>query len=160
MIEEEIASEEPNSAETGILLEGTKQKSGAWIVWQRILFFARPFQIEKKPLELNQLLKEVAELIARECEASQILLESRLAPSSIMLKGDRDLLKQAILNLIVNAQDVLRLKKTGERVITMCSGVEGREAFLKIADNGKGIGPEEAKNLFKLFYSTKRGGTG
>ncbi len=161
MIEEEISSEEPNSAETGLLLEGTKQEIRRLDrLATNFLFFARPFEMEKKPLELNQLLREVAELVARECEASQILLESRLAPSSIPLKGDHDLLKQAILNLIVNAQDVLRFKKRGERVITMSSGVESREAFLKIADNGKGIGPEEAKNLFQLFYSTKRGGTG
>jgi signal transduction histidine kinase len=161
MIEEEITSEEPNSAETGLLLEGTKQEIRRLDrLATNFLFFAKPFEIEKKPLELNQLLKEIAELVARECEASQIFLESRLAASSVTLKGDHDLLKQAILNLIVNAQDVLRLKKKGERVITMSSGVENRKAFLKIADNGKGIGPEEAKNLFKLFYSTKRGGTG
>ena len=161
MIEEEITSEEPNTAETGLLLEGTKQEIRRLDrLATNFLFFARPFEIEKKSLELNRLLKEVAELVARECEASQILLEFRLAPASITLKGDHDLLKQAILNLIVNAQDVLRLKKEGKRVITMSSGVESKEAFLKIADNGKGIGPEEAKNLFKLFYSTKRGGTG
>lgn len=161
MIEEEISSKEPNSAETGILLEGTKQEIRRLDrLATNFLFFARPFVIEKKSLELNQLLKEVAELVARECEASQIHRELRLDPSSITLKGDHDLLKQAILNLIVNAQDVLRLKKKGERVITMSSGVENRKAFLKIADNGKGIGPEEAENLFQLFYSTKRGGTG
>jgi signal transduction histidine kinase len=161
MIEEEIKSEEPNSSETGLLLEGAKQEIRRLDrLATNFLFFAKPFKIEKHSLDLNELLKEVAELVARECEASQILLQILPAAFSIALKGDRDLLKQAILNLVVNAQDVLRLKKKGERVITMSSDVQNGEAFLRIADNGKGIGPDEAKNLFKLFYSTKRGGTG
>jgi len=161
MIEEEMNSDEPNSAETGLLLEGAKQEIRRLDrLATNFLFFARPFEIEKQSLDLNQIVNEVAELVARECEASQILLQIRTAASSITLKGDQDLLKQAILNLLVNAQDVLRLKKEGERVITMRCGMQNAEAFLRIADNGKGIGPEEAKNLFKLFYSTKRGGTG
>ena len=161
MIEEEIKSEEPSSAETGLLLEGAKQEIRRLDrLATNFLFYARPLEIEKQSLDLNQLLKEVVALVARECEASQIRLQTQAEVASITLKGDRDLLKQALLNLVVNAQDVLRLKKKGERVITISSGVENGEVFLKVADNGQGIGPEEAKNLFKLFYSTKRGGTG
>ena len=161
MIEEEIKSEDLDSGDTGLLLEATKQEIRRLDrLATNFLFYARPLEIEKQSLDLNKVLKDVTELVGRECEASHIRLLVQTDKDLMPLKGDQDLLKQAVLNLVVNAREVLRLKKEGERKIMLISGVQGGEAFVKVADNGKGIGSEEAKNLFKLFYSTKRGGTG
>jgi len=73
---------------------------------------------------------------------------------------DRDLTKQAILNLIVNAQDAVKSNPAGDRRISVAASKENGELRIRVKDNGPGISPEEAKNLFKLFHSNKRGGTG
>ena len=75
-------------------------------------------------------------------------------------RGDPDLLKQAILNLVVNAQDSVTSKPNGERTIQLAAGKEAERAFVRVVDTGTGVSTEDTQGLFKLFYSGKRGGTG
>ncbi|MCY2949571.1 MAG: ATP-binding protein [Planctomycetota bacterium] len=69
---------------------------------------------------------------------------------------DPDLMKQALLNLLLNAQQAML--KGGE--LSLIAGVEAGFLVLHVIDTGPGISPEMIENLFKPFFSTKPGGSG
>jgi signal transduction histidine kinase len=72
------------------------------------------------------------------------------------MRGDPDLLKQAILNLVTNAIEVM---KTGGR-LRIGVGASGNLVALEIADNGPGIPPEVRPKVFQLYFTTKERGSG
>ena len=96
----------------------------------------------------------------RECEAATVRLVREDQSDAVKVSGDPDLLKQAILNLVVNAQDSVAAKPNGARLIRMATGKDTNQVFIRVADTGDGVSAEDAQGLFKLFYSGKRGGTG
>lgn len=69
---------------------------------------------------------------------------------------DADLFKQALLNLLLNAQQAM--PDGGE--ITVQAGAEGDGVTLSVIDAGKGMTPEVAAKVFRPFFSTRPGGTG
>ncbi len=159
MIEEEV---DPDAnSELATLLRGTKQEMGRLArLATNFLTYAKPVSLEKERFSVSEILDQIARLVSRECQQSgvRLVLENPSQPVEVI--ADRDLLKQAILNLLVNAQDAVREKDTGERVIRLGTARDGDEVRIWVRDSGPGISPEDARSLFKLFYSTKRGGTG
>jgi len=72
------------------------------------------------------------------------------------MRGDPDLLKQAVLNLVTNAMEAM---KTGGK-LTMRVATSGNQVSLQIADNGPGIPPEVRPKVFQLYFTTKARGSG
>ena len=70
--------------------------------------------------------------------------------------ADANLLRSAILNLLVNAQQAM--PRGGEIFLT--TRMNGTGALLEIRDTGEGIAPENLDKIFNLYFSTKPGGTG
>ena len=70
--------------------------------------------------------------------------------------ADRDMLRRATLNLILNALDAM--PDGGELAVTGAAGPRGVE--LEIADSGPGIDDGDSPRLFEPFFTTKSGGTG
>ncbi|HLF94963.1 MAG TPA: ATP-binding protein, partial [Planctomycetota bacterium] len=69
---------------------------------------------------------------------------------------DPNLIRQAVLNLLVNAQQVM--PSGGE--ITVRTVENGQHVRLSVADTGPGIPPDHRDKIFNLYFSTKPGGTG
>jgi signal transduction histidine kinase len=161
MLEEDLDPRDSKTTELGGLLKGTKQEiKRLERLATDFLLYAKPMGIEKQKTSVTEVLDDVAFLVSQECERLGIQLLLRKGSGDVVIKADRDLLKQAILNLIVNAQDAVSSKPEGQRSISLETSSDNHEIAIHVKDNGRGIGPEEAKNLFKLFYSNKRGGTG
>ncbi len=161
MIEEELGGEGAEGAELAALLKGTKQEIKRLDrLAANFLVYAKPLELERKTFDLGQLVDEIILLMQRECENSSIRLVREENSDAVKVEGDPDLLKQAILNLVVNAQDALMSNPKGPRIIQLAAGKEGDRAFVRVRDNGPGISAEDSRGLFKLFYSGKRGGTG
>jgi signal transduction histidine kinase len=167
MIEEDLPGSGSNAAELSDLLKGTKQEIKRLDrLASNFLVYAKPLEPEHKEFDLGLLVSDIIELLRRECEAAGIRLVREDNSDGVKILGDPDLLKQAILNLVVNAQDSItaksnsELKSNSERLIRITAGKEGDQAFVRVADNGTGVSAEDAQGLFKLFYSGKRGGTG
>jgi len=71
---------------------------------------------------------------------------------------DREQIKQAIFNLLLNA--IQAMPEGGRLVLRSGKSEEGRWAYVSIQDSGIGISPEEMDKLFDPFFSTKEGGVG
>ena len=70
--------------------------------------------------------------------------------------ADERLLKQAVLNLILNA--VQAMTNGGELILAVSDGSD--EAIIDVIDTGSGIEPEVISRIFDAYYSTKKSGTG
>ena len=102
-----------------------------------------------------QLIEEVCESLAPQFEAQGVEIEIDVPPNTSLF-ADRELIRRAILNLTLNALDVM--PEGGELVVTSYESATGFE--LEIADSGPGLSDEQQKRLFEPFYSTKETGTG
>ncbi|MEW5978405.1 MAG: ATP-binding protein [Acidobacteriota bacterium] len=161
MIEEEMGGTLKPGGELSVLLAGTKQEIKRLDrLATNFLFYARPLGIERQKVDLGNLLEEIVRLVAQECQQSGIRVMRRPNAEAILAPVDRDLMKQAVLNLVVNAKEALQSGQNGLKEIELSAAKEEDEVIICVKDSGPGIRPEVARNLFKLFYSSKRGGTG
>ena len=161
MIEEDLPGTGSDATELAALLKGTKLEIKRLDrLASNFLVYAKPLEPEHKEFDLGLLVDEITQLLQRECETAGIRLARENQRDAVRVSGDPDLLKQAILNLVVNAQDSVTSKPNGERTIQLAAGKEAERAFVRVADTGTGVSTEDTQGLFKLFYSGKRGGTG
>ncbi len=104
---------------------------------------------------VRELVGEVCEAVGLQLEAQAIRVVTDIAPST-ELSADREMFRRAILNLVLNALDVMT--EGGDLVITSFNGPNGFE--LEVADSGPGINCEQLPRIFEPFFTTKSSGTG
>jgi two-component system sensor histidine kinase HydH len=78
------------------------------------------------------------------------------------MRGDAEKLRRVVINLVGNALDALEESRTPDPEIRVSAGenLAGTELWLRISDNGPGIDPEQLKQIFSPFYTSKSKGTG
>ena len=96
------------------------------------------------------------DLAAPQAEAAGIRVAVNADTDSVNIRVDRDLMKQAILNVVVNA--IQAMPQGGELRIE-CAVAE-EDAEIRISDTGVGIPPELRDKIFRLYYTTKPDGSG
>ncbi len=125
-------------------------------VVKRFLDFSRPMEVRLEPTQLADLLKEVMEVARPELELTNVQV-AQLIPIGIPeVFVDRALLKQAILNLVLNAVEAM---PTGG-MLQLTLSRRGEMAEITVGDTGKGIPPELRQKVFQLFFTTRPGGSG
>jgi len=118
--------------------------------------FAAGHALRLEPTNLNALSSELLDFLAPQAERSHIRLVREFARDLPTVDVDPNLIRQALLNLLVNAQQAL--PTGGEiRIRTL---ENGQFVKLAVADNGPGIPSEHREKIFNLYFSTKPGGTG
>ena len=98
--------------------------------------------------------------MAKECDRAGIELVRQDGPGLLEVRGDRDLLQQAVMNLLVNAREAVLARGDGPRRISMGARLDSGHLVVWVRDSGTGVSEGETGRLFDLFYSSKRGGTG
>ena len=132
-------------------------------VVKTFLDFTRPVHLALADVDLKAILEEIADFVRPEAEQSQVRVNFVVEPGSqFIIQGDRDLLKQAFLNVVMNGIEamaekggILRIKIEG-----LLSSRQGRQAVIGISDNGPGIAPDQRDKIFQLYYTTKSKGSG
>jgi signal transduction histidine kinase len=115
---------------------------------------------EKAPWEeLNPaaLLGEVLGFLALDLERERITVLTEFAPDLPAVCADRDRLKRALLNLIINARQAM---PEGGRLTLRTRSPAPDRVRIEISDTGCGIAPEQQARVFEPFYSTKAGALG
>ena len=161
MIEEEATQSRTDSGEMAQLLGGAKSEIRRLERLARnFLVYAKPLTLDRQVVSVPQVLDRVVQLVAKECERVGIELVRRDGPGLLEVRGDRDLLQQAVMNLLVNAREAVLAKSGGPRRISMGVRRDSGHLVVWVRDTGTGVAEEEAGRLFDLFFSSKRGGTG
>ena len=115
-----------------------------------------PGASDKRPLSVNELLRETLELLDPMLQNQTIEMQVDLAESPLVIKGDPDQLKQVFLNLMQNSLEAVGSTGT----IRVTSRNLGAKAQITIEDNGSGIPEDLQDKVFDPFFTTKSEGTG
>ncbi len=119
------------------------------------LDLARPRAAHKEPVDLSRVVSDVLDLEAEALAARNVKVLRELDPQAFAL-GDVEKLKQVILNLVVNALDVM----TEGGTLWARVGREGSEVWMSVTDDGPGVDPNILAEIFDPFFTTKAAGTG
>ncbi|HWB95925.1 MAG TPA: ATP-binding protein, partial [Bryobacteraceae bacterium] len=125
-------------------------------VVKTFLDFTRPVELKLAEIPLDEFLNEIVELARPQAASANIRLALRLQTEGMSIRVDRDLVKQALLNILVNA---IQAMPDGGDLTVDCS-VDEDEAIIRISDTGPGIPPELREKIFQLYFTTKKEGSG
>jgi signal transduction histidine kinase len=120
-----------------------------------LLHFSSQRDPRRERVDLPSLLRDAVQSLGPQLQAQGI--HCRIdCPTTLTLMADCEMLRRALLNLLLNALDAL--PAGGELVITACQTNAGVE--IEVADSGSGVSAELLDRLFEPFFTTKGGGTG
>ncbi len=125
-------------------------------VVQGFLKFSRPEDLKLQPVKLAALFAEVAPIVRPEADRNRVDLVV-LAEGAPDVNGDPAMLRQAFLNLVLNACQAM---PNGGTLTIRCEAVRGRRVSITFTDTGVGIQPDHLQRIFDLYYTTKERGSG
>ena len=125
-------------------------------VVRTFLDFTRPVELQLDNVPMQELVREIVDLARPQTAAANIEVSVRQEADGVEVRVDRDLLKQAVLNVVVNAMQAM--PEGGELRFEASAGKDTVE--LRISDTGGGIAPELRDKIFRLYFSTKKEGSG
>ncbi|MBL7961310.1 PAS domain S-box protein [bacterium] len=160
---------------TSIVLESLKDMTNATnrgkALVRQILTFARKTEVVTEPIMVNQLVKELGDLLIKTFPRT-IDVQWDLDPSLPVITIDPEKMHQALLNLAVNAKDAIKNSKE-QKILFKTELVDGkslRNRFVdavhhsyigvSVADTGSGIDPATKTKIFEPFFTTKEPGNG
>lgn len=120
------------------------------------LRFAKEQALELKEQDINTVVDEVLDFIGPEAQLQSIKILKLYDSSLPKCRIDVNLLKQAILNICINAQEAM--PDGGE--LTVRTMLNEHTVQIDIEDTGVGIHAENIEKIFNLYFSTKKTGTG
>ncbi len=118
-----------------------------------LMRFMRPEELKFDDLAINDLLRDVGSQITR----PEVRVEYQLDPAMPPIKADRDLLSEALRNMINNAVEAM---PQGGKITVSTARRDSDSAEIIIADTGVGIAPENLEKIYNLYFTTKEGGSG
>jgi PAS domain S-box-containing protein len=116
----------------------------------------RPKALSLETIDIAVLLKEVRDLIQEDARNKQIEVVLNIPPAPVMVEGDKDKLKQVILNLSRNGMEAM---DQGGKLTVRARCLED-QLEITVTDEGPGIPEPEMDKIFVPFYTTKKQGTG
>jgi signal transduction histidine kinase/PAS domain-containing protein len=126
-------------------------------VLQGFLKFARPEDLQLQPVRIGELIAEVAGVLDAEAEKAGVRLETECPPEVPDVNGDAAMLRQALLNLGINATQAM----PSGGVLRFKACVRGdHQVEVTVEDTGLGIKPEHLQRIFDLYFTTREKGSG
>jgi len=126
---------------------------------QRQFVKGREGTIERKPVDLADIIDDCRAMLLASMEKKGIRLKINLHPGNNIVKGDKTKLMQVLLNVLKNSIEAIDFNAS-EKCITVELGTTETATELKVIDNGAGFDQHTASNLFKRGFTTKKSGTG
>jgi len=125
-------------------------------VVKTFLDFTRPVELNLANMPLDEFVRDILDLARPQADASGIRVHAERKAEGVEVRIDRDLLKQAVLNIVVNAIEAM--PAGGE--LRLESSAAGDTAEIRVSDTGPGIPPGLKEKIFRLYFTTKQRGSG
>jgi two-component system, LuxR family, sensor kinase FixL len=130
-------------------------------ILQQLRAFLKKDRVRLVPLKLNNLIRDVSNLLRDEAARKKVKISLRLDSSQPRVRGERLQLQQVVLNLMLNAFEAMRRGRVSDRQLTIETSETNRaEVALLISDTGPGIPAERMEQIFEPFFTTKSDGLG
>jgi PAS domain S-box-containing protein len=145
-----------------ILRDIIKDDVRAAEVIQRLRAMLTQGEIQRRPVDLNQLVREVLSLARSDLITRNVSVITQLDPLVGLVLADPVQLQQVLLNLIVNACEAMSGSPASQRRLTIATTLldEGRVIECSVADRGCGIPSGDAERIFQPFVTSKKQGLG
>jgi two-component system sensor histidine kinase HydH len=121
-----------------------------------LLQYARPRELQRKPVEVAPLVERVAQLLTSDADARGVRIVRTIEPG-LTASGDEPRLREVIMNLVLNALDA---SAPGGEVRVVATTLGPSEIELLVEDDGPGVDPDQRDQIFQPFFTTKAQGTG
>ena len=125
-------------------------------VVQTLVDFTRPRDLHLEEVDLRRVLEDVALLAAPDAEQHGVTIEQHMPDDRLLIKVDTDLMKQALLNVVING--VQAMPQGG--VLTISARREEQIIVAEVRDQGGGIPQDMHDKVFELYFTTKKEGSG
>jgi two-component system sensor kinase FixL len=129
-------------------------------VIQRLRDLLTKTDVELHPLDLDQLISEVLRLLASDAVIRNVVVMTKLDAAPATVNGDRVQLQQVVLNLVLNAMDVIAETRVVRREILVETESGPERVLVSVSDSGPGLAPGTEELVFEPFYTTKATGMG
>jgi PAS domain S-box-containing protein len=126
-------------------------------VVQTLVDFSRPVELRLSETDLRRTLEDVALLAIPQANELGIRLVRDIVPEPLPVRIDADLIKQAVLNVVLNGIQAMN-GKAG--TLTLRAGRDNGIVTVDVKDEGGGIPPSVRDKIFNLYFTTKKGGSG
>jgi two-component system sensor kinase FixL len=136
---------------------GDARRAGEVI--QRLRSLLRKDEARFLPLDVNQVIREMATLVHTDAILRNVVIELELAPDLPTVRGDRVQLQQVLLNLVLNGMEAVGQDGAAKRIAIRTERAGG-EMCVKVRDEGPGIPADQLSRVFETFYTTKAKGMG
>jgi len=144
-----------------ILADIRKDDQRAGNVIDRMRGMLKRRSLEKKPVNVGELVGDVAALVRSDATARSITLELTVADHLPPVLGDPVHLQQVLLNLIVNGMDAVNGANPGDRRVCVTATLDGPKTIeIAVNDSGRGVPSDQLIRIFDPFFTTKPDGMG
>jgi NO-binding membrane sensor protein with MHYT domain len=156
-----LAGDTPNlekarAAAMGMVKEGAR---AAEIIGRIRLLFKKGTP-QRELLDVNEIIREMIGLLRSEVARSSISVRTELAADLPRVMGDRVQLQQVMMNLISNSIDAMNDVNGTRELAIKSQRTENEQLMVSVSDTGVGLPPQQAKQIFDAFFTTKVHGTG
>jgi len=128
-------------------------------VIQRLRSLLRKEETRFLPLDVNQVIREIAAFVHTDAILRKLIIDLNLAPDLPPVRGDRVQLQQVLLNLVLNGMEAMAQQAGGRRIVVETARAAEAVA-VSVRDQGPGIPGDKLSRIFETFYTTKRDGMG
>jgi len=125
-------------------------------VVQTLVDFTRPVELRLSDMDLRKVVEDVVTLASPSAEKNNVQVERETTADALPVRIDFDLVKQALLNIVLNG--VQAMLQGGTLRITVKRDSDG--ALISVRDQGPGIPDNIRDKVFNLYFTTKTGGSG
>ena len=156
-----IYSEQNKGAQLVESLDSIKaQALRARSIIDRIRLAAKQQTPGFQPCNLQEVVANVLALMRFDLRQRKARVLVHYADHLPGVHADRVMLEQVVMNLVVNGLQAMQATPAAKRVVDIRVGADAAQAWIRVADNGTGIAPEFASQLFQAFFTTKPDGLG
>ena len=124
----------------------------------QLLEFAKPMPIEKRKVDINELIAHSLRLVQQDLDLKKIETKVRIDTKKAVIHTDPDRMNQVFLNLYINA--IAALGDRGTLEILVKDAKEKGEIEIQVMDNGAGIDKDSLDLIFDPYFTTRSTGTG
>jgi signal transduction histidine kinase len=125
-------------------------------VVKTLVDFSRPMELRLEETDLRRITDDVVAVLGPEAQQHGVSMLNERSPKPLPARVDEDLVKQALLNVVLNGVQAMQNGGT----LTVRSFTQGENGTIEVIDRGTGIPPDVRDKIFNLYFTTKTTGSG
>ncbi len=154
LLQNKLATQEPDTRRHMDIIDSEIRRLDR--VVQTLVDFTRPRDLHLEEADFRNLLEDVALLAAPDAEQHGVRIDLHLPELALPVRVDTDLMKQAILNVVINGVQAM----SGGGLLTISARRDNGSVIAEVQDEGPGIPKDMHDKVFELYFTTKKEGSG